>query len=155
MTPILQLNSAKLTPDKLIRQLVPIQQQTVTISLEAVVLRDGTALGSDGNQTVARIRARLDAEQQLLQGAVQAWDGGGPDAMSTYLQGIISNAVPANGEMAVINAKSPDVAYAMSLSDARSQLAKSLLSAATNNPAAFATSAKRTLSTKLYPSIHR
>ncbi|MBV8846135.1 MAG: hypothetical protein JO307_25285 [Bryobacterales bacterium] len=128
-------------------------QQSVSVSLEAVVLSDGTALGTDANNTIPRVQARLDAQKQVLTGITAAWQQGGAGAVTGYLQGIVVAAPPPHGDMAAVKAPTPSAAYAMGLSDMQRQLASGLLKRASSDPGAVAGFAQRLLATRNYPNI--
>jgi hypothetical protein len=137
------------------RELNPFSgQQSITITLEAVILADGAALGPDANNTIPRVKARLDAERLVLTGAVQAWNRSGSAEVSNYLQALVASAPPRIGPLAVVRISSPAEAYSAALSDSKTQFAKQFLSGASNNPAAFANFAQTRLSTAV-PNIHR
>jgi hypothetical protein len=155
VTPVLNLKAA-LQSGTLAQEMRPfIGQQSVSVSLEAVILGDGTAFGPDANNTIPRVQARTDAERALLTGAVKAWQQSGAAEMSSYLQALVSSAPPQNGDPAIIHTASPAAAYAMALSDWRTRLAKQFLRMATNDAAGFASFAQQRLATTDYPNIHR
>lgn len=155
VSPVLTLGP-NLESNALTKALAPFQgRQSITVSLEAVIFSDGTALGTDANNTIPRIQARIDAERVLLTELAQAWQQGGVGAMSDYLRGIVAMAPPQNGDLAVIHGSSAYTAYTAALSDARTQFARTFLQAATSNPTAFANFVQRTLATKTYPNVHR
>jgi hypothetical protein len=147
VTPMLN-PSASLKSGTFAKELAPFSgQQSITRSLEAVILGDGTALGPDANNTIPRVQARLDAERLVLTGAIQAWNQGSSGEMSNYLQALIASAPPQVGPLAIVQISSPAAAYSAALSDAKTRLAKQFLSGASNNPAAFANFAQIRLST--------
>ncbi len=134
VTPILS-PGADADDDAVARELAGFQgAQSIAASLEAVILSDGTALGGDANNTVPRVEARLDAQKQVLAGIVAAWQQGGADALTTYLQGVVAAAPPPQGDMAAVNAPTPSAAYSMVLSDVQRQFAGGLIKKASSDP---------------------
>lgn len=127
--------------------------QSVTVTLEAVILDDGTALGPDANNTIPRAQARVDAERLVLAGIAEAWKQGGPTGMSSYVKGLVSSAPPPHGSLAVHSA-SPASAYSEALSDMETLYAKQFLRSAATNPAVLANFAQQALA-KPPLNIHR
>jgi len=155
VTPILSVGTS-LTPAKLAKELERFQGMlTITPSLEAVILSDGTALGPDANNTIPRVQARLDAEKHVLASISAAWQQGGASALTEYLQGVITAAPLQHGDMAAVKARTPSLAYAMVFSDVEREHATGLLKKASTDPGVVAAFAQRLLVTRDYPDIHR
>jgi hypothetical protein len=156
VTPVLSWDP-NLTSSALAKAMAPFKnQRAVTASLEAVILRDGTAAGPDANNTIPRIQARLDAERQVLNGVVLALQQGGNEAAVVYLEGVVAAANPVpNGPLAAIQSTSASAAYTLSLSDMLPSFAKQFLQLSAKNPPAFDSYVQSTLATKTYPSVHR
>jgi hypothetical protein len=137
VTPVLNAG-ATLDPDVFTKELAPFSGcQSIVTSLEAVILSDGTAYGTDANNTIPRIQARMDAKHLVLTGALQAWQQGGSGSMSGYLNSLIAAAPPENGPLAAIYSPSVSTSYSAALSDSQTQFAKQFLQVAGSNPRAF------------------
>jgi hypothetical protein len=101
--------------------------QSLKVSLETIVLDDGTILGKDENNAAANIQANMDAERELLLGIGSAAGGPVPgDALAAYLRPIGSARVPSLIEAA--NQVSSQAAYQEFYSYHRIQLAQHFLS---------------------------
>jgi hypothetical protein len=107
----------------------------VIVSLEAVVLDDGIALGPDTTHAVARMNAQVDAEAALSLEIVSAFDSGGDPAMLDLLAGIVSSKDPnAPSALTASRMSSPSDAYDTFLTDFRNHLARHYLGIAKTNP---------------------
>jgi hypothetical protein len=129
-------------------------QENVTVTLEAVVLSDGTALGPDANNTILRLQAHVDAERTVLSGVTAAWQQGGAPGMTAYLRQLIVASPPPNGPLAVTHSASASAAYSAALSDLQTEFARQYLRTAASNPTIIANFAQQKL-TKARLNIHR
>ena len=67
---------------------------SVDVSLEAVMLDDGLALGPDSNHTIPRLRGEADGSKKLASDVLTAFNGGGKQAVVDLLSGIVDGPFP-------------------------------------------------------------
>jgi hypothetical protein len=118
----------------------------VEITLEAVVLDDGTALGPDHNQAIPRLRAQVDAKKTLSSDVLEAFRSGGNTAVIDLLTNIVSHRNEIPTSLAASRMSSPDEAYSAFLSALRNDLAVHYLDMAKFNPTLLLRRANATLS---------
>jgi hypothetical protein len=106
----------------------------VSISLEAVLLDDGLALGPDSTHAFVRMQAEASADRSLLSDVLTAFNAGGQEAVISLLTGILNGPQAPNSLMASRMSSEAD-AYAAFSSNFRVQRARSYLGLAKLNPA--------------------
>jgi hypothetical protein len=67
---------------------------SVDVSLEAVMLDNGLALGPDSNHTIPRLRGEADGSKRLASDVLTAFNGGGKQAVVDLLSGIVDGPYP-------------------------------------------------------------
>ncbi len=67
---------------------------SVDVSLEAVMLDDGLALGPDSNHTIPRLRGEADGSKKLASDVLTALNSGGKQAVVDLLSGIVNGPFP-------------------------------------------------------------
>jgi len=98
---------------------------SVTVSLEAVVLDDGLALGPDSTQAIQRLRAEADGLKKLASDVLAAFNSGGQQAVVDLLSGIVAGPFPSS--LAAARMSSADDAYAGFVAHTRYERARDWL----------------------------
>jgi hypothetical protein len=106
------------------------KQAVITVSLEAAILDNGLALGSDSANVIPQITARMDAEREVSAGVMAAGQQG-QTAVITYLQNLADG--PKGSLIAASREKTPDLAYAGFFLSQRGDIARDYLVLARQN----------------------
>lgn len=107
------------------------KQRTIVVSLEAAILDNGLALGSDALNTIPRISSRIDSEREVNAGVIAA-SRQGQAAVIEYLRGLVDE--PVGDVIAASKEKTPELAYATFFTIQRADLARSYLHMAREHP---------------------
>jgi hypothetical protein len=95
---------------------------SVTVSLEAIVLDDGLALGPDSTQAIPRLRAEAEAPKKLASEVLNAFNNGGDQAVIDLMSGITAG--PYSSSLAASRMSSANDAYAAFVAHSRYMLAR-------------------------------
>ncbi len=140
ITPVTQASGASAANPKFAARLQSVIDRTrssfpsnsvITVSLEAVVLDDGLALGPDSTQAIQLLRAEGDGLTQLASDVLGAFNQGGQQAVVDLLSGIVSGPYPSS--LAAAKMSSADDAYAAFVAHTRYERARAWLSMAKGN----------------------